>query len=112
MLTACSEVIILVTSRELLRLPQERAYFLEGLIFVDQDTPVVSTEESAVALFIERAQKVEKINLSTDSGLNQIRQICGLVEGLPLAIEAGCGPAASVYPWRNLLRTPQISGCT
>ena len=48
MLTACSEVIILVTSRELLRLPQERAYFLEGLIFVDQDTPVVSTEESAV----------------------------------------------------------------
>ncbi len=87
-LTTCSKVKILVTSRELLRLPQEHVYFLEGLTFVDLDTPVVSLEESAVALFIERAQKAQsELDLSTDSGLNQVRQICSLVEGLPLAIE-------------------------
>jgi predicted ATPase len=87
LLAACSELKILVTSRELLRLPLERAYFLEGLTYVDGEAQVVTQEESAVDLFLERAQKAEEIDLSEETSLKQIRQICSLVEGLPLAIE-------------------------
>jgi predicted ATPase len=86
MLSAAAELTILVTSRELLRLPQEHAYQVQGLPVGDKETEI--NEQSATELFCLRAQDVlPSFKLERDEHLRHIHQLCRLVEGMPLAIE-------------------------
>ncbi|HEX5450801.1 MAG TPA: adenylate/guanylate cyclase domain-containing protein, partial [Candidatus Limnocylindrales bacterium] len=66
----------LVTSRELLRIAGERAH------------PVPPLDgESAIALFVDRAQAQRSGFAATAESLAAIREICLRLDGLPLAIE-------------------------
>lgn len=84
LLQRCDKVQLLVTSREALRIRAEWTVVLTGLGYPTTDTDATSTD--AVDLFIARRAQGRRDNLST-ADLILTRQICRLVEGLPLALE-------------------------
>jgi predicted ATPase/class 3 adenylate cyclase len=85
MLSAAPELKILVTSRELLRIPQEQAFQVRGLPRGDELPGLVVSQDDALELFRLRAQPASE--QANHEDLRYIRQICRLVEGMPLAIE-------------------------
>lgn len=88
LLEAAPGLRLLVTSRELLRLPQEQAYLLEGLPVAASDALVPPTDDSAVQLFCLRAQRLlPDCTLDGENDLRLVRSICRAVDGMPLAIE-------------------------
>jgi predicted ATPase/DNA-binding SARP family transcriptional activator/Tfp pilus assembly protein PilF len=82
-------VVLLVTSRERLRLQEEWVYVLDGLAYpaspAELDAPPLSY--SALALFRQRAVQVQRHFTLTGDHLPDVTRICRLVEGLPLGIE-------------------------
>ena len=87
---------ILVTSRERLNLPRAEHYALEGLaVDGSQDA---SGLPSAARLFMQRARRIRPSLESTPSTLQEVVQICRLVDGLPLAIELASAWLRSLSP--------------
>ena len=90
LLRACPSLHILVTSREVLRLPGETAWPVPSLRMPDP-CHLPSVEElatyEAVQLFVERAKAVLPAFTLTYEHAPAIAQICRLLDGLPLAIE-------------------------
>jgi predicted ATPase/class 3 adenylate cyclase len=84
LLSACSGLTLLCTSRELLRVTGERSYALPPL-----------QEDEGVSLFCERAQ----VDPSED-----ITVLCSRLEGLPLAIELAAARARILTPAQLLER--------
>lgn len=84
LLQRCDKVQLLVTSREALRIRAEWTVVLTGLGYPTTDTDATPTD--AVDLFVARRAQGRGDNLST-ADLVLTRQICRLVEGLPLALE-------------------------
>jgi len=89
-LTACSEVKVLATSRSPLRLRGERELQLAPLALPDpQRTP--SRDEAldfpAVRLFVERAQAAKPDFELVDEDVEALIDICRHLDGLPLALE-------------------------
>ncbi len=81
-------VTLLVTSRERLNLREERVYHLEGLAYPATDTPDLDAANySAVTLFIECAQRVDRRFTLDAWTLADVLHICRLVEGIPLGLE-------------------------
>jgi predicted ATPase/DNA-binding SARP family transcriptional activator len=84
----CPALQLLITSRERLKLPGEWTLPLGGLAFPGAD---VALEDAlaydAVALFVERAQRVKPAFMLDASDLAHLLQICRLVEGFPLGLE-------------------------
>jgi predicted ATPase/class 3 adenylate cyclase len=88
MLAAAPGLKILVTSREVLRLPDERTYSLSGLPLGDETVITGSSADDAAELFCLRAQRAQStFKIETDEDHKNIQQLCRLVEGMPLAIE-------------------------
>lgn len=88
MLAAAPQLTLLVTSRELLRLPQEQAYPVSGLRVGDAQRELVAPDESAVVLFLERAKALQSgFKAASGKDLRQVRELCRIVGGMPLAIE-------------------------
>ena len=87
-LVKCPQVRMLITSRELLRIPDEHPLYLDGLNYSLEGGLPAGLEESALMLFLARADEAQ-VNIATEdeSSLNKIREICHLVDGLPLGIE-------------------------
>jgi len=87
-LIKCPLVRILITSRELLRIPDEHPLYLDGLDYSGKGGLPAGSEESALMLFLARAEEAQ-VNIAADDeiGLNKVREICRLVDGLPLGIE-------------------------
>jgi predicted ATPase/DNA-binding SARP family transcriptional activator/Flp pilus assembly protein TadD len=86
-LHSAPHVTMLVTSRERLALRAETILPLEGLPFPSGEAVERAEEFSAVQLFVESAQRVERgFKLTTERRAWVVR-ICQLVQGLPLAIE-------------------------
>jgi len=84
LLARCERVQLLVTSRELLRTRAEWTVMLTGLDYPADAMDAAPTD--AVDLFVaRRAQGRQDVLAPHD--LVVVRQICRLVEGLPLAIE-------------------------
>lgn len=84
LLACCERVQLLVTSRELLRTRAEWTVMLTGLGYPADAMDAAPTD--AVDLFVaRRAQGRQDVLAPND--LMVVRQICRLVEGLPLAIE-------------------------
>ena len=75
-MTACPNLTVLATSREPLRLQAERRYRVEPLGLPD-----------AGVLFLERASSHDQRFAPSADDERAIANICGRLDGLPLAIE-------------------------
>ena len=100
MLTALQKLSILVTSRERLNLSGETVLTLKGLAYPPDETTTVSY--SAVELFVQTARQRRPDFQPSEDDCRQVRRICRLVEGLPLALELAAR-------WTHLLSPAQIA---
>ena len=101
-LSAGTQVKIVVTSRAVLNLQEEWVWQVRGLAVPDEANLSESGEFGAVRLFTTRAQQV-KHDFSLDDEQSDVNHICQLVEGMPLALEL----AAS---WVRTLPCATIAG--
>lgn len=85
----CPQVTVLATSRESLAIAGESTFRIPSLSF-PQSTQVTRDEAlsySAVRLFVERASAVAGGFELSDSNVGAVVNICGQLDGIPLAIE-------------------------
>ena len=91
LLSVCSRLKILATSRESLRVPGEWLYPVPALDVPDLDRPVVDTDAAlhfpALTLFAERARAVRPNFIIEADNVKAVAAICKQLDGLPLAIE-------------------------
>jgi predicted ATPase/DNA-binding CsgD family transcriptional regulator/transcriptional regulator with XRE-family HTH domain len=89
LLAACPGVKVLVTSRERLRLSWERVWPVPPLALPSRATANggLVGASPAVALFVERARASKPDFELTDENARIVADICGGLDGLPLAIE-------------------------
>jgi predicted ATPase/DNA-binding CsgD family transcriptional regulator len=90
LLAAATQLKVLVTSREVLRLYGEQEFAVTPLALPDlaNRAPVSELAEyEAVALFVERTQAVWPNFQLTDDNASTVAEICVRLDGLPLAIE-------------------------
>lgn len=92
LLTACPNLKILITSREVLRVPGEWIYPVPPLTVPQpsqsKETDVTATQNfSALSLFAERARAVQSSFKLNPENTDVVTAICSRLDGLPLAIE-------------------------
>jgi predicted ATPase/DNA-binding SARP family transcriptional activator len=92
LLQQAPNVKLLVTSRQILNLQAEFVWQLDGLVTpaVAAGAAVSSAEAQrydSVALFVERAQRVDRAFQLDQSNQALVLRLCRFVEGLPLGIE-------------------------
>jgi predicted ATPase/DNA-binding CsgD family transcriptional regulator len=90
LLAGSPDLKVLVTSRELLHLYGEREFRVPALALPDcANLPALDRLLSypAIALFVERAQAADPNFALTSENAATIAEICGHLDGLPLAIE-------------------------
>ena len=80
MLEAAPDIKVLVTSRETLGLYGESVFYVDSMTSRNADS-------EAVQLFLQSARRAGATIQSDAATLNQILEICKLIDGLPLAIE-------------------------
>jgi DNA-binding CsgD family transcriptional regulator len=83
LLEYCSDLHLLVTSRERLHISTETVFQLDGISIDDADA---NSQSEAVELFIEAAKRVKPDFILHDDDLSAIKEICTFANGLPLAI--------------------------
>lgn len=101
LLSACSGVKALVTSRQSLHLTWEREVPVASLGVPDlTHLPAVDAlgGYSAVALFLERGRAIQPDLTLTPQNARAIAQICVRLDGLPLAIEMAAARVKSMTP--------------
>ena len=90
LLSACSNLKLLATSRESLRISGEWLYSVPAL-YVPKDNFSVDmetvSEYSALTLFVERARAVRSDFALDKYNVQAVASICAQLDGLPLAIE-------------------------
>ena len=89
LVASCPELRLVVTSRTPMRIAAEREYQLEPLLLPPQGKtiPEELAAYPAVALFVQRAQRVNPtFSLRTDNA-EAVAEVCRRMDGLPLAIE-------------------------
>jgi predicted ATPase/class 3 adenylate cyclase len=86
---------VIVTSRAPLRIAGEHEFPVRPLTRADGDPTVatheLSPQDDAVRLFVDRAQAVRP-DWQPESQLPVVREICHLLDGLPLGIELAAAP--------------------
>ena len=97
LLAECAGLRILVTSRERLHLRAEQRYQVPPLIL-----------ESAIELFVQRAQAVEHHFCLTQENSPIVAAICERLDRLPLAVEL-CAAHSELFGPAQLLRELQVS---
>src|SRR5439155_19516597 len=89
LLVACPRLKVMVTSREVPRVQARQEFAVPPLPLPDlKHLPdlVALSHFAAVALFISRAQAVKPDFQMTVTNAHAIAEICGRLDGLPLAI--------------------------
>jgi predicted ATPase/DNA-binding SARP family transcriptional activator len=89
-LTTCSQVTVLATSREILGARGEHVYHLPSLDVPSSDDKLnaeTAMKFSAVTLFAERANAVDTRFAVTDATVDTVAEICRRLDGIALAIE-------------------------
>jgi len=88
-LRSCPHVQILGTSREILNIAGEVQFRVPSLSLSNGklSSDNSASQSEAIQLFVERAQAVSPSFTLTEETIPAIRQICHLVDGMPLAIE-------------------------
>jgi non-specific serine/threonine protein kinase len=96
LLAACPRLVLLVTSREVLRVQGEHVYGVGPLPVPDarESSTVASIRRYAgILLFAERAQAANPTFQITRENAEAVAEICCQLEGLPLAIELAAARA-------------------
>jgi len=101
-LQSAPAVKILATSREKLNLHSEIILSLSGMTFPDQAGPKDKQNYDAITLFKQSANKVRPGFEPSTSEIEQIAQICQLVDGMPLAIEMAAA-------WLHIISLDEIA---
>jgi non-specific serine/threonine protein kinase len=107
LLTACSHLKVLVTSRVRLRISgeRERPVLPLGLAAADAQVTVGGVAQSdAAQLFIERAHAVREDFVFTPDHAVAVEAICQRLDGLPLAIELAAARISVLSPVDLLAR--------
>ena len=110
LLTACSKLKLLATSREVLHVRGEQEFAVPPLAVPDlKRLPdlVALSQYEAVALFISRAQAVQPDFQVTATNARTIAEICMRLDGLPLAIELAAARLKLLPPQALLARLDQ-----
>jgi predicted ATPase/DNA-binding SARP family transcriptional activator len=97
-LTAASRVILLVTTRERLKLAGEWVYEIRGLQIPPEDGSQDFERYEAVQLFRQGARRVQAAHPPSDTDDHFIARICRLLDGNPLAIELASAWTRSLSP--------------
>ncbi len=92
---------LLITARERLNLAGEQLYTVHAMDYAPQSTLAVARTASAVRLFVERAQRGQPTFQLGEENLAAVRQICRLVQGMPLGLELAAA-------WVELLSLTEI----
>jgi len=106
LLRGCPNLRILATSREPLRIDGEQRYRLPSLRFptpaeVVKLNAAEAADFSAVTLFAERAQSIDRDFALVDDNAPIVAEICRRLDGIPLAIELAAA-RLSILPVREL----------
>ncbi len=110
LLSACPRLVILVTSREVLRLSAEHLFPVPPLAL--PDLAKLPEQENlgryaAVSLFVQRAQAIKPDFTLTQANGRVIAEICVRLDGLPLAIELAAARIRLLPPQALLTRLAQ-----
>ncbi len=87
LLATAPGVRLLVTSREPLSLRAEWVFEVSGLPLPDAAFGEAAAQDTSVELFVQRARRAHAAFSATSADYADIRRICSLAEGVPLAIE-------------------------
>src|SRR5262249_46616383 len=90
LLRRCPEIQVLTTSRQPLGLAGETVWHVPPLTLPPEARPGLATaptDSEARLLYVERARAVRSTFAITDRNAPAIAQICGKLDGIPLAIE-------------------------
>ncbi len=110
LLAACPRLIVLVTSREPLRVGGEHEFPVPPLALPERSaggrspTPAELAEHGAIALFVARARAVQPAFALTEANALTIAEICRCLDGLPLAIELAAARTKVLAPPALLAR--------
>jgi predicted ATPase len=106
LLASCPGVVLLATSRLVLRLRAEREYVVRPLALPDDGVLPVGELAStpAVTLFVDRARAVRFAFALTEDNAAAVAEICRRLEGLPLAIELAAARIRLLEPDELLAR--------
>ena len=99
LLSACSQVRVLATSRERLGITGEQAFPVPSLVTPDPTAlpPFDNlTQMEAVKLFQDRAAAAELSFSITPENASAVAQVCWRLDGIPLAIELAAARVASL----------------
>jgi predicted ATPase/class 3 adenylate cyclase len=90
LLRACLNLRLLVSSREALGVPGEKAHHVKSLSTPQTNATLLvktATQYEAVRLFVDRAKTVSSTFTMTSANVSAVAQICSRLDGIPLAIE-------------------------
>lgn len=107
LLTACSHLKILVTSRRRLDLQEEYIFPVAPLTLPDLTTPFIYenlSQYTAIALFVQRVQTLYPNFQLTKNNMYLIAEICARLAGLPLALELAAARIKLLAPKELLLQ--------
>jgi predicted ATPase/DNA-binding CsgD family transcriptional regulator len=110
LLSASPRLVILVTSREVLRLSAEHLFPVPSLTFPDLATLTEQedlAQYAAVSLFLLRTQAIKPDFQLTPTNAHTIAEICVRLDGLPLAIELAAARIRILPPQALLTRLAQ-----
>lgn len=114
LLESCANLKVLVTSREALDVHGEREFSVHTLPLPDRRALAAQggmgletlAANPAVALFVERAQSVDRNFVLSEENALDVAAICERLDGLPLAIEL-VAARTRILPIANLLQRLQ-----
>ena len=101
LLSACPELVVMITSREPTRLAAERLFAVRPLEVPDGSVraPAIELERyAAVAMFIDRARARDPEFALDESNAPHVREICRRLDGLPLALELAAARVGLLTP--------------
>jgi predicted ATPase len=108
LLSACPNLKILVTSRTVLRLSEERVFSITPLALPDLAHLPSSCEKlsqiPAVSLLLQRARTAAPDFVLTNDNAHAVAQICVRLDGLPLALELAASLLKLFSPQSLLMR--------
>lgn len=108
LLQHCEEIKILVTSRELLHISGEYEFALQSLELgnPEQDFSATDHVPTSVELFLQRSKNIKFSFELNEDNYKYIREICYLLDGIPLAIELAAARTRLLSPVQilNLLK--------
>jgi predicted ATPase/DNA-binding NarL/FixJ family response regulator len=109
LLSACTGLRILATSREALRLRGEQEFPLLPLALPDQPAVETLMQYPGIALFVQRAQAIQPDFQLVQGNAPAVSDICARLDGLPLAIELAAARIKLLPPQAMLARLQESS---